>query len=449
MSKILIVDDDKATREGLALALGRDHAVLTAADAETALRALTGNAVDLVLTDLRMPGRDGLSLLRDIIASHPGLPVILLSAYGSVESAVEAMRDGAVDFLTKPVNLDHLELVVRRALRQKNLERQNARLRAQLAGRTAIDRIIGSSEAMLAVRERIEQVAPTPATVLIQGPSGTGKELVARALHALSPRADKPFVAVHCAALAPSLLESELFGHVKGAFTGATEDRKGRFEIADGGTLFLDEISEIDLATQVKLLRVLETRTVEPVGSATPIPVDIRLVAATNRDLRAWVEAGKFREDLYFRLNVVDINLPPLRERQSDLPLLCDAFVREFNPQLGRSILGIAPDAMAAMAAYPWPGNVRELRNAIERMMVLAHSDHLTLEDVPGNIREGRAAPPAAETQPIPAEPEEATLIRRALFETHGNRTAAAKRLGIPLRTLYRRIKAYGLETAK
>ena len=449
MSKILIVDDDKATREGLALALGRDHAVLTAADAETALRALTGNAVDLVLTDLRMPGRDGLSLLRDIIASHPGLPVILLSAYGSVESAVEAMRDGAVDFLTKPVNLDHLELVVRRALRQKNLERQNARLRAQLAGRTAIDRIIGSSEAMLAVRERIEQVAPTPATVLIQGPSGTGKELVARALHALSPRADKPFVAVHCAALAPSLLESELFGHVKGAFTGATEDRKGRFEIADGGTLFLDEISEIDLATQVKLLRVLETRTVEPVGSATPIPVDIRLVAATNRDLRAWVEAGKFREDLYFRLNVVDINLPPLRERQGDLPLLCDAFVREFNPQLGRSILGIAPDAMAAMAAYPWPGNVRELRNAIERMMVLAHSDHLTLEDVPGNIREGRAAPPAAETQPIPAEPEEATLIRRALFETHGNRTAAAKRLGIPLRTLYRRIKAYGLETAK
>ena len=451
MSKILIVDDDKATREGLALALGRDHAVLTAADAEAALRALTDNAVDLVLTDLRMPGRDGLSLLRDIIASHPGLPVILLSAYGSVESAVEAMRDGAVDFLTKPVNLDHLELVVRRALRQKNLERQNARLRAQLAGRTALDRIIGSSEAMLAVRERIEQVAPTPATVLIQGPSGTGKELVARALHALSPRADKPFVAVHCAALAPSLLESELFGHVKGAFTGATEDRKGRFEIADGGTLFLDEISEIDLATQVKLLRVLETRTVEPVGSATPVPVDIRLVAATNRDLRAWVEAGKFREDLYFRLNVVDINLPPLRERQGDLPLLCDAFVREFNPQLGRSILGVAPDAMAALAAYPWPGNVRELRNAIERMMVLAHSDHLTLEDVPRNIREGRAATaaPEAEATPAPAEPEEATLIRRALFETHGNRTAAAKRLGIPLRTLYRRIKTYGLEAAK
>lgn len=449
MSKILIVDDDKATREGLALALGRDHAVLTAADAEAALRALTGNAVDLVLTDLRMPGRDGLSLLRDIIASHPGLPVILLSAYGSVESAVEAMRDGAVDFLTKPVNLDHLELVVRRALRQKNLERQNARLRAQLAGRTALDRIIGSSEAMLAVRERIEQVAPTPATVLIQGPSGTGKELVARALHALSPRADKPFVAVHCAALAPSLLESELFGHVKGAFTGATEDRKGRFEIADGGTLFLDEISEIDLATQVKLLRVLETRTVEPVGSATPVPVDIRLVAATNRDLRAWVEAGKFREDLYFRLNVVDINLPPLRERQGDLPLLCDAFVREFNPQLGRGILGVAPDAMAALAAYPWPGNVRELRNAIERMMVLAHSDHLTLEDVPRNIREGRAATAAPEAAPAPAEPEEATLIRRALFETHGNRTAAAKRLGIPLRTLYRRIKTYGLEAAK
>ena len=450
MSRILIVDDDKATRDGLALALGHDYAVLTAADAEAALRVLTEHEVDLVLTDLRMPGRDGLSLLRDIIASHPGLPVILLSAYGSVESAVEAMRDGAVDFLTKPVNLDHLELVVRRALRQKNLERQNARLRAQLAERSALDRLIGSSEAMLAVRERIEQVAPTPATVLIQGPSGTGKELVARALHALSPRSGKPFVAVHCAALAPSLLESELFGHVKGAFTGATEDRKGRFEIADGGTLFLDEISEIDLATQVKLLRVLETRTVEPVGSATPIPVDIRLVAATNRDLRAWVDAGKFREDLYFRLNVVDINLPPLRERQGDLPLLCDAFVREFNPQLGRGILGITPEAMAALAAYPWPGNVRELRNAIERMMVLAHGDHLTLEDVPKTIREGRVAPEQAPAGAQPAaEPEEATLIRRALFETKGNRTAAAKRLGIPLRTLYRRIKTYGLEDVK
>lgn len=450
MSTVLVVDDDKATREGLALALRGDYQVLTAADAEAALRALTTHAVDLVLTDLRMPGRDGISLLRDIIASHPGVPVILLSAYGSVESAVEAMRDGAYDFLTKPVNLDHLELVVRRALRQKNLERQNARLRTQLEGRSALDRLIGSSEAMLAVRERIEQVAPTPATVLVQGPSGTGKELVARALHALSPRAGKPFVAVHCAALAPSLLESELFGHVKGAYTGADEDRKGRFEIADGGTLFLDEISEIDLATQVKLLRVLETRTVEPVGSARPVPVDIRLVAATNRNLRAWVDAGKFREDLFFRLNVVDINLPPLRERQGDLPLLCDAFVREYNPQLGRSILGIEPDAMAALAAYPWPGNVRELRNVIERMMVLAKGDRLTLADVPGEVRAGASpAPrPSAGAPAVAPEPEEAALIRRALAETKGNRTAASKRLGIPLRTLYRRIKTYGLEDA-
>ena len=443
MNTVLIVDDDKATREGLALALGRVYRVLTAADAEGALRVLTGQSVDLVLTDLRMPGRDGLSLLRDIAVSHPGVPVILLSAYGSVESAVEAMRDGAVDFLTKPVNLDHLELVVRRALRQKNLERQNARLRAQLAGRSALDRLIGSSEAMAAVRERIGQVAPTPATVLIQGPSGTGKELVARALHALSPRAEAPFVAVHCAALSPSLLESELFGHVKGAFTGADEDRKGRFEIADGGTLFLDEISEIDLATQVKLLRVLETRTVEPVGSARPIPVDIRLVAATNRDLRAWVDAGKFREDLYFRLNVVDITLPPLRERQGDLPQLCDAFVREFNPLLGRGILGIEPEAMAALAAYPWPGNVRELRNVIERMMVLAHGDRLTLADVPANVRA-----PAPAARPAPADPE-AARSREAHHAEGGNRTAAARRLGIPLRTFYRRLKAYGLEDAR
>ena len=443
MSTLLIVDDDKATRDGLALALRDTYTVLMAADADAALATLTSHEVDLVLTDLRMPGRDGLSLLRDIAMSHPGLPVILLSAYGSVESAVEAMKDGAYDFLTKPINLDHLELVVRRALRQKTLERQNASLRTQLAGQSALDRLIGSSDAMLRVRERIAQVAPTPATVLIQGPSGTGKELVARAIHALSPRAEKPFVAVHCAALTPSLLESELFGHVKGAFTGATENRKGRFELADGGTLFLDEISEIDLATQVKLLRVLETRTVEPVGSATPVPVNIRLVAATNRDLRAWTIEGKFREDLYFRLNVVDINLPPLRERQGDLPILCDAFVREFNPLLGRQILGLTPEAFDLLARYPWPGNVRELRNTIERMMVLATGDRLGVGDVPANIREGGTeARPSADA---PRESSEAERIRKALTECF-SRKAAAERLGIPLRTLYRRIKTYGLE---
>ncbi len=448
MNTILVVDDDKATRDGIAMALGETYHVVTAADAEAAMAALTNHAIDLVLTDLRMPGRDGLSLLRDIITAYPALPVILLSAYGSVESAVEAMKDGAYDFLTKPVNLDHLELVVRRALRQKNLERQNARLRTQLAGESALGRLIGSSDAMNSVRERIEQAAPTPATVLIQGPSGTGKELVARAIHALSPRASGPFVAVHCAALAPSLLESELFGHVKGAFTGANEDRKGRFELANGGTLFLDEISEIDLATQVKLLRVLETRTVEPVGSATPIAVDIRLVAATNRNLPAWVAEGKFREDLFFRLNVIDVTLPPLRERGGDLAQLCDAFVREFNPLLGRSILGLDQEAMALLSRYDWPGNVRELRNTIERMMVLAKGDRLTAADVPPNIRENRpsAAPLAPPTPPLPLnEPEEVTRIRQALREVGGNRTAAAKRLGLPLRTLYRRIHTYGL----
>lgn len=448
MNTILVVDDDKATRDGIAMALGEAYHVVTAADAEAAMAALTNHAIDLVLTDLRMPGRDGLSLLRDIITAYPALPVILLSAYGSVESAVEAIKDGAYDFLTKPVNLDHLELVVRRALRQKNLERQNARLRTQLAGESALGRLIGSSNAMNSVRERIEQAAPTPATVLIQGPSGTGKELVARAIHALSPRASGPFVAVHCAALAPSLLESELFGHVKGAFTGANEDRKGRFELANGGTLFLDEISEIDLATQVKLLRVLETRTVEPVGSATPIAVDIRLVAATNRNLPAWVAEGKFREDLFFRLNVIDVTLPPLRERGGDLAQLCDAFVREFNPLLGRSILGLDQEAMALLSRYDWPGNVRELRNTIERMMVLAKGDRLTAADVPPNIRENRpsAAPLAPPTPPLPLnEPEEVTRIRQALREVGGNRTAAAKRLGLPLRTLYRRIHTYGL----
>lgn len=443
MSTILVVDDDKATREGVARTLRSDYTVLTAADADAAMAALNVNAVDLVLTDLRMPGRDGLSLLRDVIAAYPGVPVVLLSAYGSVERAVEAMKDGAYDFLTKPINLDHLELVVHRALKQKHLERQNATLRTQLAGQSALGRLLGTSDAMQQVRDRIRQAAPTPATVLIQGPSGTGKELVARALHALSPRANAPFVAVHCAALAPSLLESELFGHVKGAFTGANENRKGRFELANGGTLFLDEISEIDLATQVKLLRVLETRTVEPVGSAEPIPVDIRLVAATNRNLSEWVKQGKFREDLYFRLNVIDVNLPPLRARGEDLPLLCDAFVREFNPLLGRTILGFEPEVMQRFADYSWPGNVRELRNTVERMMVLAKGDRLTLEDVPENImNEG------SDTTPMMASStgnDEAAQIRIALRESK-NKTEAARRLGIPLRTLYRRLKAYGIQ---
>lgn len=455
MSTILVVDDDKATREGVALALRQDYTVLTAADAEAALTALTNNAVDLVLTDLRMPGRDGLSLLRDVVLAHPTLPVILLSAYGSVESAVEAMKDGAYDFLTKPINLDHLEIVISRALRQKSLERQNATLRTQLAGQNALSKMIGASDAMVRVRERILQAAPTPATVLIQGPSGTGKELVARAIHALSPRANGPFVAVHCAALTSTLLESELFGHVRGAFTGATEDRKGRFELADGGTLFLDEISEIDPSTQVKLLRVLETRMVEPVGSATPIPVNIRLVAATNRDLREWTYQGHFREDLYFRLNVVDVTLPRLHDRDGDLPLLCEAFIRELNPQLGRTILGISDEVLDCFKRYPWPGNIRELRNTIERMMVLARGEELTRNDIPPNImaalEHGAVAATPLATPPLPTmistlKQDEAAMIRQALIDEKGNKTAAARRLGIPLRTLYRRLKTYHIE---
>lgn len=443
MSTVLIVDDDKATREGVARTLRSDYTVLTAADADAAMALLNANAVDLVLTDLRMPGRDGLSLLRDVITAYPNTLVILLSAYGSVESAVEAMKDGAYDFLTKPIHLDHLELVVRRALKQKHLESQNATLRTQLAGQSALGRLQGTSEAMQRVRERIRQAAPTPATVLIQGPSGTGKELVARALHSLSPRANAPFVAVHCAALAPSLLESELFGHVKGAFTGANENRKGRFELANGGTLFLDEISEIDLGTQVKLLRVLETRSVEPVGSAEPIPVDIRLIAATNRNLSEWVKQGKFREDLYFRLNVIDVVLPPLKARGDDLPLLCDAFVREFNPLLGRSILGFDAEVMRVFRAYSWPGNVRELRNTVERMMVLSKEDRLTLADVPENILNEH--PQAGVLSPLATGNDEAALIRVALRETK-SKAEAARRLGIPLRTLYRRLKTYGIQ---
>lgn len=465
MSTILVVDDDRATREGVALALGESYTVLTAADAEQALAALTNHEVDLVLTDLRMPGRDGLSLLREIIAAHPALPVILLSAYGSVESAVEAMKDGAYDFLTKPVNLDHLELVCRRALRQKTLERQNARLRTQLAGQSALARLIGSSEAMAQVRERIEQAAPTPATVLIQGPSGTGKELVARAIHALSPRAQGPFVAVHCAALAPSLLESELFGHVKGAFTGANEERKGRFELADGGTLFLDEIGEISLATQVKLLRVLETQKFERVGGTKTLAVDVRVVAATNRDLKAMAEAGTFREDLYYRLNVINIRIPPLRERREDIPLIIDHYLKKCAADNGRPVIHCGSEALATLSAYDWPGNVRELRNCVERMVVFAQGSTLTLNDVPVDIRRAlseqfsqaaaptsSAAPASAASAAVPApEPgldiheNEKALIIKALEECGGNRSQAAIRLRISRRTLHRKLNEYGI----
>lgn len=446
---ILIVDDEKSTRDGLARALGRQYEILLAENGQRALDLLSDRAVDLVLIDLRMPGMDGLTLMQRILARSPQPVCILLTAYGSIEMAVEAMKRGAYDFLTKPVNLDQLDILIRRALRAREMETENRLLREQLDSKYGLENMIGQSLAIREVFDTIRQVAPSRATVLIQGESGTGKELVAHAIHRLSPRASGPFVAVHCAALTPTLLESELFGHEKGAFTGATERRPGRFELADGGSLFLDEISEIDSSVQVKILRVLEERTFERVGGRDSLEVDVRLIAATNRDLRKLVDEKKFREDLYFRLNVVIIDLPPLRDRRDDIPLLAQRFLEEFNRENQKQVEGLTPDCLDALTAYAWPGNIRELRNVIERMIVLARQNKLTLRDLPPSVREsvqGRS-PAASPASGLSLEEAERNLIIKALESCRGNRTKAARQLGISRRTLHRKINEYGLHS--
>ena len=443
---ILIVDDEKNTREGLVRALRGEYAVAEAENGQRALEWLETHVADVVLSDLRMPGLDGLDLLSRLLGRESKPIVILLTAFGSVETAVEAMKRGAYDFLAKPVNLDRLDLLLRRALAERRLGDENRRLKAQLDSKYGFENIIGASPAMQEVFETIRQAAPTRATVLIQGESGTGKELVARALHQCSPRRDGPFVPVHCAALAPTLLESELFGHEKGAFTGATERRRGRFELADCGTLFLDEIGEIDPALQVKILRVLEERKFERVGGTETLHVDVRLVAATNRDLRARVAEGAFREDLFYRLHVVNLTLPPLRERTGDVVLLAQHYLKTLAAENGKKPPAISPEAMDVLQAYAWPGNVRELRNVIERLVVLGTGDRLTVADLPAAVRDGAAGGLA-----IPSRAgrvlrdAERQLIADALRRHRDNRTKAAQDLGISRRTLHRKINEFGL----
>lgn len=443
---VLLVDDEKNTREGLARALRRSYDVLLAESGERALQWLRERNVDVVLSDVRMPGMDGMTLLQRIAGRNPPPIVILLTAYGTIETAVQAMKQGAYDFLTKPVDLDRLDILLQRALRERAMEMENRKLKEQLDARFGLDEIIGQSPAMQEVFDTIRQVAPTRATVLIQGESGTGKELVARAIHRLSPRSRGPFVAVHCAALSQNLLESELFGHEKGAFTGAVEQRIGRFEWADGGTLFLDEVSEIDPSIQVKILRVLEERQFERVGGQETISVDVRLVAATNRDLKKLVEEGRFREDLFYRLYVVVVQLPPLRERASDIPLLVNHFVKQFAQSHGKTIESITPEAVDILAAYSWPGNVRELKNVVERMVVLTRGAKLTARDIPASIKEHSSKHATlTATGDLSLEEAEKRLILHALKMQNGNRTRAAAQLGISRRTLHRKLNAYGL----
>ena len=445
MASLLIADDEKNIRSGLELAFEDEgYTVVTAADGKEAWEKLQKNAIDLVITDLRMPEMDGYELLKRISAAYPTLPVIVLTGHGTIETAVETMRDGAVDFFTKPVDIDKLLLVVKKTIAASSLAEQNRKLAEEiekLRKQQGYGKIIGKSGKIAALMQTVSQVAPTRATVLITGESGTGKELVADAIQSLSTRSDKPFIKVHCASLSQSLLEDELFGHEKGAFTGAVAQKKGRFELADTGTLFLDEIGEIDAATQVKLLRVLQERQFERVGGEKTLTVDVRVICATNRDLRKEVELGNFREDLYYRLNVVRIEVPPLRERKEDIDLLAASFLETFNKEDKRKIEGFTPAARKALFAYSWPGNIRELKNAVESAVVLARGSMIDKDDLPEQIRETGSGSRISFDLPITLDEAEKRLILETISYAKGNKTKAAELLGIGRKTITRRMQ--------
>src|SRR5438477_11859587 len=455
---ILVVDDEKHTRDGLRRLLEDDYDVYVAADVAGALNVLEREPIDILLTDLRLGNDDGMNLIdRAIKMPHPPI-CIMMTAYGSVDTAVEAMKRGAYDFVTKPLNLDKVEMLIARALQSRKLEQENRTLREQVDEKFGIENIWGESAVLHEVLDTIKQVAPSSANVLLDGESGTGKELAAHAIHNLSRRSKAKFVTVHCAALSPTLLESELFGHERGAFTGAHERRIGRFEQANGGTIFLDEIGEIDPSTQVKLLRVMsEQRAFERVGGTQTLRADVRVVAATNKNLETLVREGKFRDDLFFRLNVVRIVMPPLRERKEDIPLLVRTFLRHFCKANNKPLVHLTADAMDALLTYNWPGNVRELRTAIEHGVVMTTGPKIALRDLPMALRQaaGAALPRGIsaakafgeKSSPFDIRESEKKLIMQALAATNGNVTAAAKKLGISRRTLHRKINEMNAAT--
>ena len=452
---VLIVDDEKHTRDGLRRLLEEEYDVYIAADIAGAINVLEREPIDILLTDLRLGNEDGMTLIdRALKMPHPPI-CIMMTAYGSVDAAVEAMKRGAYDFVTKPLNLDKVEMLLARALQNRKLEQENRTLRQQVDERYGLENIWGESAVLREVLDTIKQVAPSSANVLIEGESGTGKELAAHAIHNLSRRNKAKFVAVHCAALSPQLLESELFGHERGAFTGASERRIGRFEQANGGTLFLDEVGEISPSTQVKLLRVMsEERAFERVGGNQTLRADVRLIAATNKNLEKLVQEGKFRDDLFFRLNVVRITMPPLRERKEDIPLLVRGFLRHFCKVNEKPLLDLSADAMNALLTYNWPGNVRELRTAIEHGVVMTTGPTISVRDLPMAVRQAAAASlPRGITKasgeklsPLDLRETERKLILQALAATNGNVTAAAKKLGISRRTLHRKINEMNAE---
>ncbi len=450
--KILIIDDEPAQVQALAGFLKKKGFDVEKANAGLdGLKILEKQTIDLIITDFKMPDIDGIEVLKRARAIHPEIDVIVMTAFGSIESATEAMRAGAIDYLTKPVNLDQLEILIHKALEHRQLVSENRLLREQLTEKFKFDQIISGSEVMEEALNLAGRAAPSKATVLITGESGTGKELIARAIHFASPRKDQPFVAVNCAALAENLLESELFGHEKGAFTGADRQRKGRFELAHRGTLFIDEVGEIPLATQVKLLRVLQEQTFERVGGSEMIKVDVRIVAATNRHLEELIEEGRFREDLYYRLNVVRINVPPLRKRKSDIPLLVDYFLKKYAAENNKKMTGISKEAMDLLMKYNYPGNVRELENIIEQSVVLSRSEIITVRDLPmtviGGHSESKKTDPFGEGTFIErVEAFERALIEQALEQAQGVQTQAARILGITERHLRYKLQKYRMK---
>lgn len=443
---VLIVDDEKNTRQGLEQALEDDYEVYLAANAEEAFNLMENEVFDVVLTDLRMAGTSGLKVI-DRAICLPNRPIcIMMTAYGNVETAVEAMRRGAVDFLTKPINLDKLKIVIQRALQSRRVEKENVELHERLDQKYSFNGIVGNSKALQDMLESVKRVAPSKATVLLRGETGTGKELIAQSIHQNSNRARKPFVPVHCAALSSNLLESELFGHERGAFTGATERRIGRFEAADEGTLLLDEIGEIDHSTQVKLLRFLETKTLERLGSIKPIQVDVRLICATNRNLEEAVKKGLFREDLFYRFNVVEIKLPPLRERCEDIVPLIKHYIHHFSQENAIPPVSIRPEALRILEQYSWPGNIRELRNFCENIVVMRQGGELTTYDLdPKFLTRDESFPEkkAFFENALSVEANEKRLLRNALTQAKGNRTKAAELMGISRRTLHRKLRQW------
>jgi two-component system response regulator AtoC len=450
--RVLVVDDEENLRNMLTMIIQKEgYEVDSSGDGRDALSKIKGDGFDFVLCDLKMPKLDGLGLLRELKESKGESTVIMMSAYGTIDTAVEAMKLGAYDYVSKPFKTDEIILTLKKAEERERLKRENVRLKEQIRRETSFENFVGKSDTMLRIFEMIRKIADYKSTVLITGESGTGKELVARAVHANSGRADLPFVAVNCGAIPENLLESELFGHIKGAFTDATRNRIGLFEEADRGTIFLDEIGELPLILQVKLLRVLQDEEIRRVGDTKPIKVDVRVIAATTRDLEKEVREGNFRDDLFYRLNVLPISLPPLRARREDIPLLVDHFIHRFNERLGMAVQGVSPEALDILVQHSWRGNVRQLENTIERAMIFVQGDRIDVEDLPAEIREsneeGRLFFDGTELSIKRSNRIlERELIRKALQKTRGNRTRAAKLLEISHRALLYKIKEYEID---